>query len=211
MACVPLGLKPSAVARADAHARSLGPAVAARAPLDQQILSREQRDPERRLQAQPSSPARAATDQAVAVSGQIAGAGRLSGGVDRVAPEMPAPPTRRTMGYLAAAALARLGALRRSVRAPPVLTLPATCLAGHGDLRRRPGKDAGRGSRLLHRVQVAYRSGRRRGDRSGYPGAVALRSQFAVASSGRSSCDSPDHAWHSRGRGFDSRYGSAAG
>jgi hypothetical protein len=65
-------------------------------------------------------------------SGEVAGSGGLPRGVDWVASEVPAPLTRWTMRHLAAAALARLGVVRRGVRASPVLTLPATCVAqGH--------------------------------------------------------------------------------
>jgi hypothetical protein len=48
-------------------------------------------------------------------SGQIAGAGRLPCGVDRVASEVPAPVAPRAVRHLAAAAFASLGALRRGV------------------------------------------------------------------------------------------------
>src|SRR6516225_409522 len=68
-------------------------------------------------------------------SDRIAGAGRLPCSVDWVAPEVPATLTRWTMRYLAATALACLGVVRCGVRASPVLTLPATCLA-HGDMHR---------------------------------------------------------------------------
>jgi hypothetical protein len=82
-----------------------------------------------------SAPAQVATDQAVAVSDRIAGSGRLTRDVHWVASEVPATPTRGAMRHPTAAALACLRAVCRGVRASPVLTLPATCLA-YGDARR---------------------------------------------------------------------------
>jgi hypothetical protein len=74
-------------------------------------------------------------DRSSAGSGQFAGSGRLSRGVDWVAPKVPAALALRAVRHLAAAALAFLGDLRCGVRAPPVLTLPAARLA-HGHTRR---------------------------------------------------------------------------
>jgi hypothetical protein len=76
------------------------------------------------IHSDPAGPLRSS-----ARSGQVAGAGGLPCGVDWVAPEVPAAVAVRAVRYLAAAALACLSALRRGVRAPPVLALPAPCLA----------------------------------------------------------------------------------
>ncbi len=95
-------------------------------------------------------PCAARYDQGVWPSGlgQVAGSGGLPCGVHCVAPEVPAPVALRAVRHLAAAALAFLGAMRRGVRAPPVLTLRAARLA-HRHTRRD-------GCRGLH--QVVYMS-----------------------------------------------------
>src|SRR5262249_31357343 len=76
-----------------------------------------------------SPPARTADGSQRRRLSLVAGSRGLPGDVDRMVPELPAPGARRAVRHLAAAALACLGALRRGVRAPPVLTLPEAWLA----------------------------------------------------------------------------------
>jgi len=104
-------------------------------PADLEQLSRQCRDPERRLTARPCSLVAAEADRKTtrawpaARSGQIAAAGGLPCGVDWMAAELPAPLALGAVRRLAAAALAFLGDLRCGVRALPVLTVPAARLA----------------------------------------------------------------------------------